>query len=183
MASKTLRVSSKKGNEIYGESKKHKKIDDFECQNSCSRCDENARKSCPQEINGTLCYSKGCSHEDLFETNNGALCNIGNPCSDLDHEPSDAVQQDQRLQKGTTFQDLYMQGHYDDEDDDDSDWEPVNQFILKKWFCTNCTMPNFDDVCHCDVCVIFSLLFTDAFALIVLDEPYSMYVTCSVYFM
>lgn len=152
MASETLCVSSKKGSGFCGESKKHKKIDDFDCQSSFSCSYEDAGKSCPQEINGTLCYSKSCIHKDLFESNNGALCNSDNPCSDLDHKLSDAVQQDLRLQKGATLQDLFMQDHYDDDEDDDSDWEPVNHFILKKWFCTNCTMPNFDDVCHCDVC-------------------------------
>jgi len=54
-------------------------------------------------------------------------------------------------QKGSTLEDLYMQDQYDDEDDDDSGCEPVNHFIIKKWFCSNCTMPNFDDACHCDV--------------------------------
>ncbi|CAA6665283.1 unnamed protein product [Spirodela intermedia] len=54
---------------------------------------------------------------------------------------------------GSTLQDLSnMEEQYDDEDDDDSDWEPVMRLISKKWFCVNCTMPNFDDVSYCDIC-------------------------------
>lgn len=57
-----------------------------------------------------------------------------------------------RQSTGSTLQDLSnMEEQYDDEDDDDSDWEPVMRLISKKWFCVNCTMPNFDDVSYCDV--------------------------------
>ncbi|XP_073006215.1 histone deacetylase 15-like isoform X2 [Typha latifolia] len=58
----------------------------------------------------------------------------------------------QRTHNGSTLEDLYLQDVYDDEDDEDSDWEPVNHFVIKKWFCSNCTMSNFYDVSHCDVC-------------------------------
>ncbi|XVE58715.1 hypothetical protein DITRI_Ditri04bG0191200 [Diplodiscus trichospermus] len=44
-------------------------------------------------------------------------------------------------------------GDDDYEDEDDSDWEPVKEHVeILKWFCTNCTMVNLDDVVHCDVC-------------------------------
>lgn len=62
------------------------------------------------------------------------------------------LQQYMKQQRNNTLQDLYFQEEYDDDDDDDSDWEPVSPFVIKKWFCANCTMPNFDDVCHCEVC-------------------------------
>ncbi|PPR95417.1 hypothetical protein GOBAR_AA25264 [Gossypium barbadense] len=44
-----------------------------------------------------------------------------------------------RLPKELTFQDI--------------DWEPVQKHIeILKWFCTNCTMVNLDDVFLCDIC-------------------------------
>ncbi|PKU64419.1 histone deacetylase 15 [Dendrobium catenatum] len=58
-------------------------------------------------------------------------------------------------QRGNTLCDLHHQENYGDDEydeEDDSDWEPVNHLVFKKWFCSNCTMPNFDDVYHCDVC-------------------------------
>ncbi|WOL15300.1 histone deacetylase 15 isoform X3 [Canna indica] len=84
----------------------------------------------------TNAYEKACLHEE--------------------HEGCDAcsaqVQKHTKQQRNSTLQDLYFQADYDDDEDDDSDWEPVSPFVIKKWFCTNCTMPNFDDVCHCEVC-------------------------------
>ena len=60
-----------------------------------------------------------------------------------------------------TLQDMYNnQNLFDDDDDDDSDWEPLQKQVeILKWFCTNCTMVNFDDVVYCDVCLLFMLLF------------------------
>ncbi|KAK8537059.1 hypothetical protein V6N13_042010 [Hibiscus sabdariffa] len=59
-----------------------------------------------------------------------------------------------RLPKELTLQDMYNnQDAFDEDDEDDSDWEPVQKHIeILKWFCTNCTMVNLDDVFHCDVC-------------------------------
>ncbi|MBA0719008.1 hypothetical protein Goshw_027149 [Gossypium schwendimanii] len=59
-----------------------------------------------------------------------------------------------RLPKELTFQDMYNnQDAFDDDDEDDSDWEPVQKHIeILKWFCTNCTMVNLDDVFLCDIC-------------------------------
>ncbi|XP_021292116.1 histone deacetylase 15 isoform X1 [Herrania umbratica] len=59
-----------------------------------------------------------------------------------------------RLPKELTFQDMYNnQDAFDDDDEDDSDWEPVQKHVeILKWFCTNCTMVNLDDVVHCDIC-------------------------------
>ncbi|XP_022736487.1 histone deacetylase 15 isoform X2 [Durio zibethinus] len=67
----------------------------------------------------------------------------------------DGVSKKVRLPKELTFQDMYNnQDAFDDDDDeDDSDWEPVQKHIeILKWFCTNCTMVNLDDVVHCDIC-------------------------------
>lgn len=60
-------------------------------------------------------------------------------------------------QKEMTFQDMYNnQGLFDEDDDEDSDWEPAQEHVeVVKWFCNNCTMVNLDDVLHCDVCLFF----------------------------
>ncbi|XP_035546860.1 histone deacetylase 15 isoform X2 [Juglans regia] len=57
-------------------------------------------------------------------------------------------------QKEMTFQDMYNnQGLFDENDDEDSDWEPAQEHVeVVKWFCNNCTMVNLDDVIHCDIC-------------------------------
>ncbi|XP_020529285.1 histone deacetylase 15 isoform X2 [Amborella trichopoda] len=59
--------------------------------------------------------------------------------------------------KDGSFQDLINlyneQDYLEDDDDNDSDWDPFSASLVnKKWFCINCTMANFDDVLHCDVC-------------------------------
>ena len=50
-----------------------------------------------------------------------------------------------------TLQDIYSkEGDFDDEDD--SDWEPLERHIpVVKWFCVNCTMVNIDDAIYCHV--------------------------------
>ncbi len=66
----------------------------------------------------------------------------------------DYAQRKVSLPKEPTFQDIYNQDGFDgeDDDDDDSDWEPVQRHMeIFKWFCTNCTMVNLDDVPYCDV--------------------------------
>lgn len=85
-------------------------------------------------------------------------------CVDEEHADCNAycsehLHQCMKHERDRTLQELYLQDEYDDEYD--SDWEPVSPFIIKKWFCTNCTMPNFDDVCHCEVCLLLlCFLFT-----------------------
>ncbi|GAB2276543.1 hypothetical protein Dimus_011263 [Dionaea muscipula] len=56
-----------------------------------------------------------------------------------------------KVQKEMTMQDIYS--NRDELDDyDDTEWEPSQeQLSVKKWFCDNCTMVNFDGVIHCDV--------------------------------
>ncbi|XP_062116943.1 histone deacetylase 15 isoform X2 [Humulus lupulus] len=58
-----------------------------------------------------------------------------------------------RHNKELTFQDMYDINDLFDEDDDDSDWEPLQKHVeVVRWFCPNCTMLNFDDIVHCDIC-------------------------------
>jgi hypothetical protein len=68
-----------------------------------------------------------------------------------------ALQRKAKQQKEMTFQDMYNnQGLFDEDDDDDGDWEPAQEHVeTVKWFCTNCTMVNLDDVTRCDVCLCF----------------------------
>ncbi|XP_054821855.1 histone deacetylase 15 isoform X2 [Prosopis cineraria] len=48
---------------------------------------------------------------------------------------------------------MYQNQDMFDDDDDDSDWEPLQKSLeVIKWFCTNCTMVNLDDIDHCDIC-------------------------------
>lgn len=52
-----------------------------------------------------------------------------------------------------SLEDMYNKLYDYDEDEDDSDWEPLQKHIeIIKWFCANCTMANLDGVVHCDVC-------------------------------
>ncbi|KAJ0048262.1 hypothetical protein Pint_16417 [Pistacia integerrima] len=58
-----------------------------------------------------------------------------------------------RVQREMTLQDMYNQDSFDDDDEEDSDWEPMQKHVeIMKWFCTNCTMVNLDDIVHCDIC-------------------------------
>lgn len=64
------------------------------------------------------------------------------------------LQKKARVQREMTLQDMYNQDSFDDDDEEDSDWEPMQKHVeIMKWFCTNCTMVNLDDVVHCDVCL------------------------------
>lgn len=52
-----------------------------------------------------------------------------------------------------SLQDMYnKEGDFDDEDDD-SDWDPLEQHLtIVKWFCVNCTMVNVDGATYCHIC-------------------------------
>lgn len=97
----------------------------------------------PERVGYTLCHEDNCesqgSRGDAAED-----ANVGT-------EP-DTVSKKLRQQTEMTFQDIYKEEYDDiDDEDEDSDWEP-SQDNTKKWFCTNCTMVNLDDVLHCDIC-------------------------------
>ncbi|KAL7606637.1 histone deacetylase 15 [Lactuca sativa] len=67
------------------------------------------------------------------------------------HDPND-----QNLIQGfngdMSLQDMYnKEGDFDDEDD--SDWEPLEKHLtIVKWFCVNCTMVNVDGAFYCHMC-------------------------------
>ncbi|KAH7850601.1 hypothetical protein Vadar_000322 [Vaccinium darrowii] len=58
-----------------------------------------------------------------------------------------------RQQKEMTLEDMYNNQYDFDDEDDDSDWEPLQKpAAIVKWFCVNCTMVNLGDDIHCDIC-------------------------------
>ncbi|KAL2338300.1 hypothetical protein Fmac_012746 [Flemingia macrophylla] len=61
-----------------------------------------------------------------------------------------------RLQRDLTFQDVYQNdGVFDDDDDEDSDWEPFQLpkcVEIKRWSCKNCTIANLDGDDYCQIC-------------------------------
>lgn len=56
-----------------------------------------------------------------------------------------------------TLEEMYNnQYDFGDDEDDDSDWEPLslpehNVIEIPKWFCLNCTLLNVGDESHCVV--------------------------------
>lgn len=67
------------------------------------------------------------------------------------------MQKRARVSRGEmTFQDIYGAETLlnDEDEEDDSDWEPVQQTTpveFVKWCCVNCTMANPGDMVHCYV--------------------------------
>lgn len=186
MASETLHISRQKGSDFCQENKTHDPIEQVECQNSCSSFCQCSKRSASD--GSAFCFRERCSGQKLVEDEidgPGKIKPIDsivlseptirhvenadeNACSHCENESCKACgavqpQDYRRTQKGNSansLQDLFLQDNYDDGEDDDSDWEPVNHLLIKKWFCYNCTMPNFDDVFHCDVC-LFCFHFLD----------------------
>ncbi|XP_042430363.1 histone deacetylase 15-like isoform X2 [Zingiber officinale] len=144
MASETL-CTSLKGKKICGENKVNE-IHLRECQSCSYESHDKFHSMCG---NGSTNLS-GCLHKGSAQ-NLGPLSAMPNQLDLPSEIPVDRpISKRMKHERDSTLQELYLQDEYDDEDD--SDWEPVSPFIIKKWFCTNCTMPNFDDVCHCEVC-------------------------------
>lgn len=70
------------------------------------------------------------------------------------------MQKRARVSREMTFQDIYgaETSLHDDDEEDDSDWEPVQTPVeFVNWCCVNCTMANPGDMVHCFV--RFHLLF------------------------
>ncbi|KAK3020062.1 hypothetical protein RJ639_002777 [Escallonia herrerae] len=66
---------------------------------------------------------------------------------------ADVISKEAGRDKDMTLEDMYNNQNGFDDEDDDSDWEPLETRIaVTKWFCINCTMVNFDDHVHCDIC-------------------------------
>ncbi|KAM0852262.1 hypothetical protein ACQ4PT_051863 [Festuca glaucescens] len=80
--------------------------------------------------------SAGCGHDGCLHGNNGS-------CMACDDQESD------REHGGHTLDDLFF---FNDEEEDDIDWEPSARLVENRWFCLNCTVPNMDEVTHCQNC-------------------------------
>ncbi|XWS48328.1 hypothetical protein CRYUN_Cryun13aG0066100 [Craigia yunnanensis] len=100
-------------------------------------------------------HTTATCHDGVFD----AKGDIGTSGQDIianinEETKPDGVSKKVRMPKELTFRDMYNnQDAFDDDDEDDSDWEPVQKHIeILKWFCTNCTMVNLDDIVHCDIC-------------------------------
>ncbi|KAI3463770.1 hypothetical protein Pfo_020433 [Paulownia fortunei] len=67
-------------------------------------------------------------------------------------------QKNAKRKSDMTLEEMYnSQYDFEDDEDDDSDWEPSalpdpNVVEIPKWFCLNCTMVNIGADFHCDVC-------------------------------
>lgn len=58
-----------------------------------------------------------------------------------------------RQNRDMTLRDMYSNQDDFDDDDADSDWEPLEKHVEEsKWFCVNCTMVNLGHVVYCDIC-------------------------------
>ncbi|XP_077245745.1 histone deacetylase 15-like isoform X2 [Tasmannia lanceolata] len=169
MDSETLHMSRLRSVDCAAENTLHKQINRLQCQSSVASLME--RNGClePKDIGvvGMPNSDTRGSHDETIQpatvyesTTDGNISNLrteivadgsaGFPREHQEGEPYKC----QRQNNDRSLQDIFeLQELFDDEDDDDSDWEPSqNGIISKKWFCTNCIMPNFEDVLHCDVC-------------------------------
>ncbi|KAI4324634.1 hypothetical protein MLD38_030104 [Melastoma candidum] len=94
----------------------------------------------------------------------GSVAGHGHRHRRQQQQPQSQKQKQRQRQKEMTIQDVYgAELMDDDEEEDDSDWEPsattqpLEEVEIVKWFCTNCTVVNFgaagaDGGFHCDVC-------------------------------
>lgn len=180
MASKALCTHAEKGEISFGENKGLEEDHQGERRSCWSWSNERHGKSAAQSINGSTSLNEHCHKDNHLgdhvggsssrKSNNlefsergvdkplSGVRTVNNTCEQIylhvDHDDaynSVQLQQYMKHPRNSTIRDLYFQEQYDEDDDDDSDWEPVSPFVIKKWFCANCTMPNFDDVCHCEV--------------------------------
>ncbi|GAB4860959.1 hypothetical protein Ancab_036119 [Ancistrocladus abbreviatus] len=97
---------------------------------------------------GNMCQNatdKTFGEENVSEIAREAILN-GNVLPDVECKKA-------RLRRDITFQDIYNNPDDLDDDEDDSDWEPLQEHVaVTKWFCKNCTMVNFDTIDCCDIC-------------------------------
>lgn len=75
-----------------------------------------------------------------------------------------------------TLEDMYNNQYDFDDEDDDSDWEPVQKpAAVVKWFCVNCTMVNLGDDSHCDVRLHCQLVFSASYYDLCLLFPFLLF--------
>lgn len=119
------------------------------------------QKSVHKERRGLSSNGMNGKHENLGSNRAGTsssgegydlMMNTGDVDGNLDGDIEPVFKK--ARQGDLTFQDIHDHGDFFDEDEeDDSDWEPVQKHVeLIKWFCVNCTMVNLGDGVVCDLC-------------------------------
>lgn len=119
------------------------------------------QKSVHKERRGLSSNGMNGKHENLGSNRAGTsssgegydlMMNTGDVDGNLDGDIEPVFKK--ARQGDLTFQDIHDNGDFFDEDEeDDSDWEPVQKHVeLIKWFCVNCTMVNLGDGVVCDLC-------------------------------
>lgn len=120
------------------EYRNHDQRDQPMCQGS------NGRQRNPGSVGATTCLDDGNSGKVLGTSG-------GDTAGDLN--VNFQQEKEVRRHEDLTLQDMYNYQDGVDDDEDDSDWEPLQKpTSVVTWFCVNCTMVNFEDVVHCDVC-------------------------------
>ena len=128
-------------------------VSDHACHGKCQSCDSDVKPSCA-EVNG-ISLSIG-SHTDGKASKetcdcadpDGCLIATNGSCMAID----ELTQEFEREQAGAALEDLVFSN---DEEEDDSDWDPASSLVMNRWFCLNCTLPNVDAVMYCLVKIIF----------------------------
>lgn len=87
----------------------------------------------------------------------GRVCSNGNGNNSKgeEHELSEVQIKKVKVQKEMTMQDIFGDANdlEDDDEEDDMEWDPLReQVTISKWFCTNCTIVNFEGSVHCHAC-------------------------------
>jgi histone deacetylase 6 len=109
-------------------------------------CNLNSDHANPLSVDGTKVST---ARSELIDSSghDGCLHVKNESCMACD----DLLQESDKEQPGGTLEDLFS---FNDEEDDDSDWEPSARLALSRWFCLNCTVPNMEGFTHCQVKVI-----------------------------
>lgn len=125
----------------------HKQTVQAYCKNNSSYLNGCQETLAPESIGDTVHHEDNCEEQTSSRVSRGDATEAASVGTE-----SDIISKKLRQQAEMTFQDIYKKEFDDmDDEDEDSDWEP-SQDTIKKWFCTNCTMVNLDDVLHCDIC-------------------------------
>lgn len=163
MASDTLCINKKDG-KFSGNHTACQQGNLTDCQNSFSSLHDMDLNPYHERMNTSLCSEDSCLEEKVSDDLDVPCCSLTTEADARNNGGDDgclgvsgALQFEiyHRKQKGNTFCDLHHLENFDDVDydeEDDSDWEPINHLVIKKWFCSNCTMSNFDDVFLCYAC-------------------------------
>uniref|UniRef100_A0A0E0Q4F1 histone deacetylase n=1 Tax=Oryza rufipogon TaxID=4529 RepID=A0A0E0Q4F1_ORYRU len=107
-------------------------------------CNLNSDHANPLSVDGTKVST---ARSELIDSSghDGCLHVKNESCMACD----DLLQESDKEQPGGTLEDLFS---FNDEEDDDSDWEPSARLALSRWFCLNCTVPNMEGFTHCQNC-------------------------------